>query len=657
MDGAAFNRNELDYLQLLARQFPTIRAAATEIVTLSAAQQLPKGTEHFLSDIHGEYEAFSHVLRNGSGSVKRRIDEVFAGELDANTRQELATLIYYPEERLRLILEEADAPEQWYATIIGRLIKLCRVIAAKYTRAALRAALPADFADVIATLLQEQPAEPTRLAYHAELIHAIIATGEARDFIETLAELIQQLVIARLHIIGDIYDRGPGAHKIMDTLLAYHRVDVQWGNHDIVWMGAAAGSEACIANVIRIALRYANLETLQDGYGISLLPLATFAMNVYRDDPCAQFTPRASGNEEYTENELRLMAKMHKAISIIQFKLEGQLIDRRPEFDQQDRRLLHRIDHHEGVVALGNRHYPLIDNSFPTIDPAGPYQLTAGEENVIRRLRMAFRNSDRLQEHVRFLFNRGSMYLIHNGNLLYHGCIPMESDGSFTYNEVGGRRLGPREYMDHAERLARQGYFSADPRQRQAGQDMMWALWSSRTSPLYGKDRMATFERYFLDASDTHRETKNPYYDYRDQERTAARILVAFGLDADRGHIINGHVPVRVTRGESPVKASGRLLVIDGGFSKAYQDKTGIAGYTLVCSSRGLILCAHEPFASKQSAIEQGVDIHSQTEILETSSEPIMVRETDDGLEMRQRISALQRLLQAYRAGLIKERQ
>ncbi len=657
MDSADFNRNELDYLNLLARQFPTIRAAATEIVTLSAAQQLPKGTEHFLSDIHGEYEAFSHVLRNGSGSVKRRIDEVFGSELSAGERRELATLIYYPEERLRLQLEEVEAPEQWYETIIGRLIKLCRVMAAKYTRSTLRAALPQDFAEVIATLLQEQPAEPNRIGYHAEIVHAIIATGEARDFIETLAELIQRLAIARLHIIGDVYDRGSGAHKIMDTLLAYHRVDMQWGNHDIVWMGAAAGSEACIANVIRIALRYANLETLQDGYGTSLLPLATFALSAYRDDPCTQFMPRPGGDEEYTENELSLMAKMHKAISIIQFKLEGQLIARRPEFGLEERRLLHRIDYQKGDITLSDRPYRLLDCSFPTVDPADPYRLSFGEANVVRRLRMAFRNSDRLQEHVRFLFNRGSMYLISNGNLLYHGCIPMEPDGSFTYNEVGGQQLGPREYMDHVERLARQGYFAADSTRRQAGQDMMWALWNSPTSPLYGKDRMATFERYFLEDSDTHRETKNPYYTYRDQEHTALRILAAFGLQADRGHIINGHVPVKVGQGESPVKANGRLLVIDGGFSKAYQDKTGIAGYTLVYSSHGLILCAHEPFASKQAAIEQGMDIHSQTEILETSAEPILVRDTDDGLEMQQRISALQRLLQAYRAGLLKERE
>ncbi len=657
MDATTTTTPDLHYLDLLAQQVPTIQAAATEIINLSANLQLPKGTEHFLSDIHGEFEAFDHVLRNASGAIKRRLDETFANQMTDGERRALATLIYYPEQKLSLMLETVADPDELYRITLFRLIRLCRVVSSKYTRAAVREALPADFAYVIEELLHEQEGILNRQEYYQSIVETIIEIGRARPFIVALAELIQRLAVARLHIIGDIYDRGPGAHRIVDKLMAYHAVDIQWGNHDIVWMGAAAGSDACIANVIRICLRYANMETLQDGYAISLLPLASFAVEVYANDPCHQFVPRETGGEAFTEGELRLMAQMHKAIAIIQLKLEGQLIARRPEFGMADRACLDRIDFAAGNCCHDGATIPLCDSHFPTVDPADPFALTPAEAALVRRLRLAFLNSEKLQAHIRFLFNAGSMYLITNGNLLYHGCIPMHPDGAFVTYEVDGAALSPRAYMDHMERLARQGFFADDPDRKQDGLDALWYLWSGARSPLFGKSRMATFERYFLADPATHREDKNPYYDWRDQEDTARRILAEFGLDPDAAHIINGHVPVRVTRGESPVKAGGRLLVIDGGFSRAYQAQTGIAGYTLIYNSYGLLLAAHEPFDSTQSAIEQEADIHSQTQILERNTERIRVRDTDRGRQIAARIVELKALLAAYRQGEIKQRE
>lgn len=648
---------DLNYLRLLARQYPTIQAASTEIINLTANLHIPKRTEHFLSDLHGEYEPFLHVLKNGSGSIKRRIDELFANQLAETERQNLATLIYYPEQKLSLLLPQADDTAEWYRLTLFRLIKLCRAVSSKYTRSALRRALPDDFAYVIEELLHEQESIQNKQAYYQSIIDTIIEIGRARHFVVAMAELIQRLAIAHLHIIGDVYDRGPGAHIIMDTLLKYHSVDVQWGNHDIVWMGAAAGSEACMANVIRIGLRYANLHTLQDGYAISLLPLASFAVETYGDFFDKQFVPKVSGDEEYTENELRLMTQMHKAIAVIQLKLEAAIIQRRPDYRMADRLLLHLIDYEQGTISLQGETYPLLDTHFPTIDPQRPYDLTDGERALVERLTQMFMNSERLQRHVRFLFNMGSIYLIYNGNLLYHGCIPMNADGSFVEYEVGGERLAARPFMDYMERLARQGYFSEDAALRQEGQDAMWYLWSGAQSPLFGKDKMATFERYFIADKRTHQEQKDPYYRFRDREETAVRILQAFDMDVQTAHIINGHVPVRVKRGENPLKAGGKLLVIDGGLSKAYQAQTGIAGYTLIFNSYGLLLAAHEPFVSTQTAIADAVDIHSQTQILETNARRLLVRDTDAGRAMQLRIEQLKALLRAYRAGLIKENQ
>ncbi len=646
---------ELRYLELLSKQYPSIRAASTEIINLSAMLELPKGTEHFISDIHGEYESFLHVLRNGSGSIKRRINEVFASELDDREKQNLATLIYYPEEKMAFILKEISNPDDWYRQTLFQLIKLCRVYSSKYTRKEVRKALPGEFSYIIEELLHEQESKKNRQKYYNSIIDSIIETDRAGAFIVALARLIQRLTIARLHVIGDVYDRGPGAHIIMDKLMDHHAVDFQWGNHDIVWMGAAAGSRACIANVIRVSLRYSNMETLENGYGISMLPLISLAVDVYGDDPCEQFQPK-NATEEFTKNEQRLMAQMQKAITMIQLKLEGQIIQRRPQYQMDDRLLLDKVDYEQGTVQLGGRAYPLVDTHFPTVDPADPYKLSEQEEAVIEKIRLSFKNSEKLQDHVRLLFSKGSMYLTQNDNLLYHGCIPMTKNGRLRHFTFDGVAHSPKSFMDRLDRLARQGYFANDnPDKKQYGMDTMWYLWSGSQSPLFGKDKMATFERYFIEDASTHKEEMNPYYDYRTNEEVAEKILEEFSVDTENGHIINGHVPVKVTKGESPVKGGGKLLVIDGGFAKAYQDKTGIAGYTLIFNSYGLILAAHEPFESRQKAIEEEIDIHSKTKVLEQNSERIRVRDTDNGREIQTKIDNLKNLLEAYRSGLIKE--
>lgn len=643
------------YLELLSKQYPTIRSASTEIINLSAILELPKGTEHFISDIHGEYEAFLHVLRNGSGSIKRRIDELFKNTLDTRERKNLATLIYYPEKKLPHILKDIQNPGDWYRKTLFQLIKLCRVFSSKYTRSKVRKALPKDFSYIIEELLHEQESLKNRQEYYSSIIDTIIDTRRADAFITAMARLIQRLTIARLHVIGDVYDRGPGAHIIMDKLVEHHSVDFQWGNHDIVWMGAAAGSKACIANVIRVSLRYANMETLENGYAISILPLMSLAVEVYGDDPCEQFRPKQA-LEGFTENEQLLMARMQKAISIIQLKLEGQIVQRRPQYQMDDRLLLDKINYDEGTVRVGDKTYPLIDTHLPTIDPENPYELSGIEKSVMDKLSISFENSERLQEHVRLLFSKGSMYRVQNDNLLYHGCIPMTHNGKLCHFILDGINHSPKKFMDRLERLARQGYFAKDdPEKKQYGRDTMWYLWCGAQSPLFGKNKMATFERYFIDDPETHKEEMNPYYDYRTNQNVAEAILAEFGVDPDNGHIINGHVPVKVKKGESPVKAGGKLIVIDGGFAKAYQEKTGIAGYTLIFNSYGLLLAAHQPFESTQKAIEEEQDIHSETRILEENKERIRVCDTDNGRATQMRIDDLKDLLQAFRSGLIKE--
>lgn len=650
------DESQYHYLQLLTRQYPSIRAASTAIVDLTAQLYLPKGTEHFVSDIHGEYEAFHHILKSASGSIKHRIDEIFEGILTEDERRTFATLIYYPEEKLPLVLGTVKDKETWYRTTIMRLVRLCRNISGKYPRSRVRFFLPEDLANVIEELLQEQETVVDKAEYYQSIVETIIDTDSADSIIIELARLIQRLAIARLHVLGDIYDRGPAADQIMDTLLNYHSVDLLWGNHDMLWMGAAAGSEACIANVIRIGLRYNNTDTLEHGYGISLIPLASFAIDIYRDDPCERFLPPPDEKNEFTLEERNLIAKMHKAITILQLKLEAQIILRRPHYQMESRLLLDKVDYANATIHLDGKVHPLLDTHFPTVDPQHPFELTPRERNLVERLKLSFTSSARLQRHVRFLFSKGSMYLVYNGNLLFHGCIPMNEDGSFKAVRVDGELVTGRALMERFDRLARLGYFATDnPERKQEGLDAMWRLWSDAQSPLFGNEKMATFERYFISDKETHVEKRNAYYTYQNNEASARQILVEFGVNPDTGHIINGHVPVKVKRGESPVKANGRLLVIDGGFAKAYQKETGIAGYTLVYNSFGLLLTAHNSFESVQKAVEEERNINSSPQILEQNYVRIRVKDTDLGRTIQKQIDDLRTLVAAYRNGLIQE--
>ncbi len=647
----------LKYLRLLSEKYPSIQSASTAIINLTAWKQLPKGTEHFLSDVHGEHEAFEHLMRNGAGSIWRKIDEMFANSMTKHERRTLATLIYYPELKGPLMLQSVADRDEWSRLTLIRLLQLARQLTGKYRREAVRAFLPRDVAETIEELLYHQDGVEFKADYYQCQIDTIISTGSTLTFITALAELIQRLAVRRLHIIGDIYDRGPGAHIILDLLMKHHLCDIQWGNHDIVWMGAAAGSEACIANVIRFCLRYGNMETLENGYGISMLPLASFVLETYKDDPCELFIPKVPKDSDFTAHEIQLMAKMQKAMAIMQFKLESQVIKRRPHYQMDDRLLLDKIDYARGVITLNGNEYPLLDTHFPTIDPQNPDRLTPEEEMVMEKLRQSFANSRKLQQHTRFLFSKGSLYLAHNGNLLYHGCISMNDDGEFRSFNVDGQSFSGKAFLDRVDRLARQGYFDIDnPEQKQYGMDAMWFLWCAPQSPLFGKEKMATFERYFIADKVTHAEKRNPSYTLRDNEESARKILAEFGLNPDTGIIINGHVPVKVGKGERPVKANGKLIVIDGGFSRAYQKETGIAGYTLISNSRGLLLAAHQPFESRQKAVSEALDIDTETEIIHTYPSRMLMGDTDRGREFQEQIEELQALLHAYREGLIKER-
>ena len=647
---------DLRYLKLLASKYPTIPDACTEIINLQAILNLPKGTEHFISDIHGEYESFAHVLRNASGVIKRKINDIFGNSLRDCEKKELATLIYYPEQKLEISLKEEKDIEDWYKITLYKLIEFCRIISSKYTRSKVRKALPPDFSYIIEELPHEQQSTFNKQEYYNGIIETILKIGRAKEFIIAISNLIQRLTIDRLHIIGDIYDRGPGAHIILDTLMHYHSIDIQWGNHDILWMGAAAGSESCIANVIRISTRYANLDTIEEGYGINLLPLATFALDLYNDDPCKSFKPKVFLDNNYREKDLTLMSRMHKAISIIQFKLEGAIIKRRPHYEMQSRLLLNDIDFVKGTINIDGKEYTLNDNNFPTIDPNDPYKLTGDERHLIDKLKSSFANSDKLQQHIRFLYTKGNMYSKYNSNLLYHGCISLSDDGSFKEMKIDNITYSGKSYIDRSERLAREAYFGdASSKSKLYALDYIWYLWCGSNSPLFGKDKMATFERYFINDKSSHKEVKNPYYKYRDDEAVCNNILTEFGLSTNDSHIINGHVPVKTKDGESPIKANGKLLVIDGGFCRAYQPETGIAGYTLIYNSYGLLLASHAPFESTQKAIDEGKDIISSTIVLEKSTNRIRVKDTDVGLEIKEQIKDLESLLIAYRQGLIKE--
>ena len=643
------------YLERLSQLYPTIAKASTEIINLQAILNLPKGTEHFLTDIHGEYEAFAHVLKNGSGSVRRKIDDVFGNTLSSRDKQTLATLIYYPKEKMDRIKKTEKNMEDWYKITLYRLIEICKRTASKYTRSKVRKALPADFAYVIEELITEKKDMTDKESYYNAIVSTIIRIGRAEKFIIAMSELIQRLTVDHLHIVGDIYDRGPGPHIIMDKLMEYHSVDIQWGNHDVLWMGAAAGQRGCIANVIRICARYGNLDILEEGYGINLLPLATFAMNTYRDDPCECF--KLKGSPNYSASEMLLDVKMHKAISVIQFKIEGQMIKRHPEYKMEGRALLEKIDYEKGTIEIDGKDYPLKDADFPTVDPRDPYKLTPGEDQLIRTLQASFLNSDKLQKHIRLLFSKGSMYLIVNSNLMYHASIPMTDEGEFKTVIVDGKPYAGRCLLDKLDRLTREAYFGGNgAKSQQMALDYMWYLWCGPESPFFDKAKMATLERYLIEDKKTHHEEKGAYYKHLDDTKMCSMILSAFGLDPEKSHIISGHVPVKTCKGESPIKAGGKLLMIDGGFSKAYHSETGIAGYTLIYNSHGLQLVQHEPFESAVKAVEEGKDIISTKVIVEATTDRITVRDTTIGKELQVQIDDLKNLLAAYRSGQIKER-
>lgn len=649
---------DMRYLCLLSQSFPTIADASTEIINLEAILNLPKGTEHFLADIHGESEAFQHVLKNASGNIKRKVNELFAGDIRETEKKELCTLIYYPEQKLELIKASEPDIDDWYHITIHQLVKVCRDISSKYTRSKVRKSLPADFSYIIEELLHERADDTDKAAYVNVIVDTIITTGRADDFIIALAGVIQRLAIDQLHILGDIYDRGPGAHIIMDAMQRYHSWDIQWGNHDILWMGACAGNNACICNVLRLSLRYANLATLEEGYGINLVPLATFAMDVYGDDPCEEFQPKLLKGNRMDEKTRQLTAQMHKAISIIQFKEEARIFNRRPEWGMRDRCLFENVDYERGVCIIDGKEYEMNSNHFPTIDPQNPNKLTDEEQELMDKLHHSFAVSEKLHKHIRTLLSHGCMYAIYNSNLLYHASIPLNDDGTLKEVEIyKGKKFSGLELMLNIGIMIRAAFENdTDKEERDYAIDYFLYLWCGKDSPLFDKSKMATFERYFLKDKDTYKEEKGNYFKLRDNETVCDRILDAFKVRGTNRHIINGHVPVHASKGENPIKANGKLMVIDGGFSEAYHKETGIAGYTLVYHSRGFQLVQHEPFTSAADSIRQGTDIKSTTQIVEMSAHRMFVADTDKGTELRTQIEDLKKLLYAYRHGIIKEK-
>ena len=643
---------DLRYLHLLSQSFPTIAEAATEVINLEAIMNLPKGAEHFLADLHGESDAFIHVLKNASGNIKRKVNELFAGGLRETEKKELCTLIYYPEQKLELIKAAEEDIDDWYHITIHQLVRVARDVSSKYTRSKVRKSLPADFAYIIEELLHERTDDSNKAAYVNVIVDTIITTGRADDFIIALCNVIQRLAIDQLHILGDIFDRGSGAHIILDTMRQYNSWDIQWGNHDILWMGACAGNDACICNVLRLSLRYANLATLEEGYGINLVPLATFAMDVYGDDPCTEFIPRLLKGQQMDEKTMQLTAKMHKAITILQFKTEAQVFHRRPEWQMEDRCLLECVDTERGVCVIDGHEYEMKDTNFPSL------VFTAEEELLMKKLHHSFRVSEKLRKHIKMLLSHGCMYNICNQNLLFHASCPLNADGSLKEVELyKGEKYSGLELMKHIGMMVRAAYANdTEPELKAYARDYFLYLWCGKDSPLFDKSKMATFERYFLTDKETYKEEKGYYFLLREQPEVCDRILDAFGVEGENRHIINGHVPVHVASGENPIKAGGRLMVIDGGFSEAYHQETGIAGYTLVYHSRGFQLVQHEPFTSARDAVQRGTDIKSTTQLVEMSAHRMLVADTDKGRELRTQIADLKQLLYAYRHGIIKEK-
>ena len=649
------------YLRLLAKEYPTAAKTVTEIINLEAIMNLPKATEHFISDLHGEYDAVQHVLRNGSGNVKEKIREIFQGRLSTREMNQLATIVYYPEDKIDMIMDSLESEEEineFYSLTLLRITELCAFTVSKYTRSKVRKAIPADYAYIIEELLFKDTIMTNKEDYYEKIIKTVISLDRAPELIAAISHVIQRLVVDHLHVVGDIYDRGPFPDKIIDTFMDGHELDIQWGNHDVLWMGAASGSAACMANVIRICARYNNLEIIEDAYGISLRPLITFAEMVYKEDRYEPFMPKINTEDESKifPEELRQIAKMNQAISIIQFKLEGEIIKRHPQFDMADRMVLDFINYETGTVKLDGKEYPILCDYFPTVDPADPYRLTEEERLVVERLMTGFLNSERLQKHVQFLFSKGSMYLSYNDNLLFHGCVPLNPNGSFMELPIANVKYSGKALLDKYEEVLRKGYLNREGKKHNVRiLDLIWYLWEGKASSLFGKDKMTTFERLYVAEKETHIEKKNLYYEQRDNVELSHKILKEFGLDPNKGHIINGHTPVKEKIGENPLKADGKLIVIDGGFSKAYQNTTGLAGYTLLYNSFGMQLVSHQPFTSRQDAIENEKDIVSTRRIVDKELERKTVRQTDVGKKLTQQVTDLHQLLRAYKSGEIVE--
>lgn len=646
-----------EYLELLSNTYGNISAVTEEIINLQAIINLPKGTELFLSDIHGEYGSFSHILKNASGIIRSKIEDIFESSMTEKERKTLATLIYYPEEKLEYIKKDVDDIEEWYRITLYRLIKVAREVSTKYTRSKVRKALPKGFDYIIDELLHSQGDYKDKERYYKQIINSIVELDRAEEFIVVLSDLIKRMAIDHLHIIGDIFDRGPSAKHVMDELMKFHSLDIQWGNHDILWMGAACGNEACIANVIRICSRYDNLDTLEDDYGINIRPLSTFAMQKYDNDDCTNFLPRVYDYNKYIDTDKNVIAKIHKAITIIQFKLEGQMIKRHPEYKMSDRLLLDKIDYVNGKVKVKDKVYDLNDTNFPTINRDDPYELSKEEAELIERLKNSFLNSQVLKEHISFLYLNGAMYNKFNSNLLFHGCVPMNEDGTFREVEMLGKKVKGKELFDYSETIARIAFAQRKNKSKSKEvEDLMWYLWCSANSPLFGKDKAATFERYFIDDKEPHKELKDPYFKLVESKEICEKILKEFEIEDEDSHIINGHMPVKEKNGESPIRAEGKLLVIDGGFAKSYRSQTGRAGYTLTYNSHGLVLSANEPFDSKDEAIRNEIDIKYDIMVNENKVERKSVGDTDIGLKLKREIENLKLLIQAYREGIIKEK-
>ena len=652
-----FVPQELRYLQLLSKQYPTIQSASTQIIKLQTILNLPKPTEHFMSDIHGEYEAFMHILNSCSGEIKVKLNETFGDTMSQYEKNELATLIYYPAAKLVLEQEKHPDMDAWYRVTLNQLVHVCRYVSIKHTRMRVRACSPKDYVEIIDELVNLRDEDGSKRIQYEGIIDTIIRIGQAPAVIEALSHVIKGLTCDQLHIVGDIFDRGPRADIVMDALMDCDTVDIQWGNHDILWMGAASGSRTLVATVLANSIRYNNLDVLETGYGISLRPLSILANEVYKDSDTSCFQVKVLGSDSHdTEKDRLLSARMYKAILMILFKLEGKKIMRHPEYNMDDRLLLDKIDYAKGTVTIAGKEYPLKDHDFPTVDPADPYRLTDEEQRVIDQLTDSFRHSEKLQKHIRFLYTKGGLYKVHNGNLLFHGCIPMNADGSFSTFTIGGKARSGKAFLDFAEITARKAYYDErGSRERVLGMDFLWWLWCGRNSPIFGRDRMTTFERTLVADDSTWAEPKNPYYTYYNDPHACDRMLKEFSLEGKHCHIINGHVPVKAKKGESPIKGGGKLLVIDGGFSKAYQPTSGIAGYTLIYSSRHFRIVSHQPFTSRADAITHNDDIANDSLIFEVLEHRMKVSETDEGRMLQAQVDDLTRLLEAYRTGAVTE--